>query len=94
MRERIETGVVQFGDDYPGVFIRGDNCFHFATQIGLVLGGFAERHGTDSIEYMLAKAALGNLRTLLLSADVHAPEPAEPVRIAEWSRITTEAGRG
>lgn len=25
---RIETGAVQFGDDWPGLFIRGDNAFH------------------------------------------------------------------
>ena len=23
---RVETGAVQFGDDWPGLFIRGDNC--------------------------------------------------------------------
>jgi hypothetical protein len=25
--QRVETGPVQFGDDWPGVFIRGDNAF-------------------------------------------------------------------
>ena len=24
---RVETGPVQFGDDWPGLFIRGDNAF-------------------------------------------------------------------
>ncbi len=23
---RIETGAIRFGDDWPGLFIRGDNC--------------------------------------------------------------------
>lgn len=27
---RVETGVIQFGDDWPGVFIRGDNACHMA----------------------------------------------------------------
>lgn len=27
---RPETGPMQFGDDWPGVFIRGDNAFHMA----------------------------------------------------------------
>jgi len=27
---RIETGSVQFGDDWPGVFIRGDNAAYYA----------------------------------------------------------------
>jgi hypothetical protein len=28
--QRVESGVVQFGDDWPGVFIRGDNAMTFA----------------------------------------------------------------
>lgn len=24
---RIETGPIQFGNDWPGLFIRGDECF-------------------------------------------------------------------
>lgn len=24
---RVETGAVQFGDDWPGLFIRGDNAY-------------------------------------------------------------------
>jgi len=27
--ERPETGPMQFGKDWPGVFIRGDEAFHF-----------------------------------------------------------------
>ena len=27
---RAETGAMKFGDDWRGVFIRGDNAFHFA----------------------------------------------------------------
>ena len=26
---RVETGAVQFGDDWPGLYIRGDNAIHF-----------------------------------------------------------------
>jgi hypothetical protein len=31
--QRVETGPVQFGDDWPGLFIRGDNCIY----LGVVL---------------------------------------------------------
>lgn len=27
---RVETGIVQFGNDWPGVFIRGDSAMHYA----------------------------------------------------------------
>lgn len=32
---RPETGPMQFGDDWPGVFIRGDNAFHMAMLMRL-----------------------------------------------------------
>lgn len=28
--ERMESGPIQFGDDWAGVFIRGDNAIHMA----------------------------------------------------------------
>ncbi len=31
--ERVETGPVQFGEDWPGLFIRGDTCFHFYNML-------------------------------------------------------------
>jgi len=37
MAERAETGPVQFGDDWPGVFIRGDNAHHYALIIERLL---------------------------------------------------------
>jgi hypothetical protein len=30
---RPETGPMQFGDDWPGVFIRGDNALHYALEL-------------------------------------------------------------
>lgn len=41
MSNRPETGTMQFGDDWPGVFIRGDDAFAFATAIRSVLNEFA-----------------------------------------------------
>jgi hypothetical protein len=35
--ERVETGPVQFGDDWPGVFIRGDNAFWLTGCIDAML---------------------------------------------------------
>ena len=29
VEDRVETGPVQFGDDWPWIFIRGDNCFAY-----------------------------------------------------------------
>lgn len=35
--KRPETGPMQFGDDWPGVFIRGDNAFVYAHVLGAIL---------------------------------------------------------
>ena len=31
--ERMETGVVQFSDDWPGIFLRGDMALHLARDL-------------------------------------------------------------
>jgi len=33
---RVETGVVQFGNDWPGLFIRGDNALGYALALDSV----------------------------------------------------------
>jgi hypothetical protein len=34
---RVESGPMQFGDDWPGVFFRGDDALNFANMISLAL---------------------------------------------------------
>jgi len=34
---RAETGPMSFGDDWPGVFIRGDNALMYATNLRLLM---------------------------------------------------------
>ena len=59
---RVETGVVQFGDDWPGIFIRGDICMHYAQVIGLLL----DEHGV--VLSPMICVALKNLSELLRSS--------------------------
>jgi hypothetical protein len=33
MSDRPETGPMQFGDDWCGIFIRGDNAFLYANAL-------------------------------------------------------------
>ena len=65
--ERVETGPVQFGDDWPGVFIRGDNAMHYAMILDLAL-----EHGLDAVP--LNSGILKGLVRLLASCDVRAQE--------------------
>ena len=34
---RIESGAVQFGEDWKGLFLRGDECIVLATNIDAIL---------------------------------------------------------
>ena len=34
---RVETGTVQFGNDWPGVYIRGDNASHMSLELRALL---------------------------------------------------------
>lgn len=76
---RLESGVVQFGDDWPGVFFRGDDAFHYAQQV---------RHG---LEILIAErpteailcAMLRNLMAELLAADVTKGLPRTRLRSAK-----------
>lgn len=58
---RVETGPVQFGDDWPGVFFRGDNAFEFALLLGLELNGQG-----DAITKAQLRGFLSDLRSCIL----------------------------
>ena len=57
---RVETGAVQFGDDWPGLFLRGDRCMELAAA----LQSMAEQIGSDRLA-MLAVGTLGPTGRLL-----------------------------
>lgn len=60
--KRIETGVVQFEDDWPGVFIRGDDAFAFTMALdSLVLAGSDSmaKHMVKSLHDLLRLSGVG-----------------------------------
>lgn len=59
---RPETGIMQFGTDWPGVFIRGDNAAYYA----MALQTHLERPGEDAF----AEATVRCLLDLLASSRV------------------------
>jgi hypothetical protein len=62
-KQRVETGKVQIGEDWPGVFIRGDNAMHYA----ITLRGFLRKHGHGDDD-ALAVAVLRGLVGVLMEA--------------------------
>ena len=37
LNERVETGAIQFGDDWPGLFVRGDSALHLEICLSAIL---------------------------------------------------------
>jgi hypothetical protein len=64
--DRIETGPVQFGDDWPGLFIRGDNAAMYANAIHNALEEIdKEGEIIDSVSYGVLRNLLVQLESAL-----------------------------
>jgi hypothetical protein len=70
--ERVETGPVQFGDDWPGLFIRGDDCLALFFYLSKV-----EASGDDAIAIYQVKEVLAEL----LYSPLQHPPLGEPTKI-------------
>lgn len=68
---RVETGVTQFGYDWPGVFIRGDSAFGYSYALKHILQQL-EKHRTTptDVSDVLYVGVVKELIELLTSSDV------------------------
>lgn len=66
---RLETGVVQCGDDWPGIFIRGDDAFFLLQSITHVLAAMPSEP-TDFYTALSAKH-LESFAKMLGLSNVH-----------------------
>ena len=64
---RAETGPMEFSQDWPGVFIRGDNAFAYAMYLRALLETDGSNPGIDYI----ARAQVQGLIELLESCNVN-----------------------
>lgn len=71
---RVETGAVQFGgQDWPGVFIRGDTAFAYSVTLKHILDAvkkIEEKNGPVCTECFLSSRILDGLQKLLASCEV------------------------
>lgn len=79
---RVETGPVQFGDDWPGVFIRGDNAASEAMLLhSIIVGnnnpetGWVARMMLIGLYNRLRSATIGPARELLPEIDPTSLQP-------------------
>jgi hypothetical protein len=67
--QRVETGPVRFGDDWPGTFIRGDSALGYAMYLEIVLA----ESKADPLTVAVLKGLLADLRESNLMLHCNAP---------------------
>lgn len=70
---RPETGAMQFGEDWPGTFIRGDDSFLFKVQLATLL----EYVEIGTLPDGLTVQYLKGLMDILASSEAGSSEPAK-----------------
>lgn len=75
MSRRVETGVLKFGDDWSGVFVRGDSAAGFA----LALRGFLDSVQKEEIPSPLDVIQVEELLGLLEGSRDDVPRGADVV---------------
>lgn len=53
--ERVESGPIQFGDDWPGTFLRGDNSIYLRLMLQQAITELEKRDDVDRILTMTLK---------------------------------------
>jgi hypothetical protein len=69
---RCEGGVLQFGDDWPGVFFRGDTAFAFGMHLKTLLEGHVDPIGRAVLEGLLSDLMSPDARNLDAVRDLKA----------------------
>ncbi len=91
MAQRAETGPMQFGNDWPGLFVRGDNAAHYAFALERCLAA-----GTDGGNFIALRSLLGDLQSSRVRDDGPAAsvqrlcpfeEAANPPRLAALTTV-------
>lgn len=80
MSKRPETGVISFGDDWPGLFVRGDDAFAYGKMLEALLVNIEEGREVGPV----MKASLEDLKDLLISVDLRLA--AEKTKLVPFER--------
>lgn len=58
-QERVESGAIRFGDDWPGLWLRGDDAFGLSLNIRTVVEYLNAKRDKENIPGELYLALLG-----------------------------------
>lgn len=84
---------MRFGNDWTGVFIRGDNAFYYVNSLNLLVELLSETPSPESPETFLAKRAVQDLVELLASS-IHVKGNPEAQVMKEFEECIDEKEAG
>lgn len=86
--ERVETGPVRFGDDWAGIFIRGDRALHY----GMMLNSFSNEATGDPLRGMQVKGLADLLASCAepCSSALSIPLPTSSAPAVSSERVSGE----
>lgn len=67
---RVETGALEINDDWPGVFIRGDNAMHYAVCLKRLLDNMSPLADSADVVDIVTRGTVQSLITLLDSSRI------------------------
>ena len=85
---RIETGPLKFPDDWPGVFIRGDEALGYSAKLRVLFAGAEKRAAELSEDDIAAWVRVEELAALLESCRA----PAKVLELT-WSARASRKGQ-
>ena len=63
LKDRVETGALQFNDDWPGAFIRGDNAFYYAMALEEIKTSIENNKKPSSVDIIALNGLLRILKS-------------------------------
>lgn len=81
--ERVESGVVRFEGDWPGLFVRGDDCYQIAIALANLMTWLdrGQRSGALDLHGMQQSVGIvGELQMALGLVIVYTGDKPEPAR--------------
>lgn len=94
VEQRVESGPIQFGDDWPGTFIRGDNAFAYAMYLRLLLGAIDTSSDPSFKRIAITVECVRGLMGLLQESNLNTAVETGESRHAEAARKRTDGTVG
>lgn len=84
---RAETGPMSFGDDWPGVFVRGDNAFAYAMSLDSLIKAIDDGEEAQAIDVAVVK---GLVVLLTCSMVKGGQPPIDLQKMKAWAQARAE----